>query len=177
MEKEKQTKLTTILWAAVCIALGIVFCFSRAMATNIISIIIGIGLILIGSYLIIRNFVVHKTFAAASSLTGGILLAFGIFFIEQKLVSQLLAYTPWALIVIGALFILDAIVRKFGTMRIKTVLFVVTLVLGIILLTLGLLLKFVDSFKDFAAIILGASMIVYGLFVFFDLVFNKKKAN
>ena len=152
----KKKEVKTIIFSAVLLVIGVLFCFSLSLGSNAISWVIGISLILAGVFCAINSFVNKKSLITTESFLGATLVAFGILFINNGLTGIIIDFIPWLLIVLGVLVIIDSIHKEIAYK--DTARFVVELIIGVISLALGLCLMFIDGFKDFCSVMLGMKM-------------------
>lgn len=163
--KITKNSIKLLIIAGVILVFGILFCCAR---TDIISVMMGIILIAAGGLIIIGSLVTKKRLLNSEGFIGGALTALGIFFLVYdfagNLASIILGYTPYLMILIGSILIVDAVLTIIQDKK-NIVAFVIELVIGIACLTLGICSLTVDSFKDNALLILGILMIVYAIYL------------
>ena len=157
----KETK--TVILSALLLVVGILFCFSTTMGINALSYIIGIGFIFAGAVSIINSALKKKTVLNYSCVIGTALLSFGIFFAEYTLATILFFYVPWLLVALGAIVIADGILNK--VTQNNNVIFLSELIVGVLILALGICLKFIPGFIDLSAVMLGIVMIACGIYL------------
>ena len=165
----KETK--TIIIAVVLLVVGILFCFSLAMGLNALSYIIGGCIIVAGGASIFSTATNKKTTLNYTGIIGATIIALGILFIEYRLASILFGFVPWLLVIVGAIVIVDAILKKLS--QNNNTIFITELIVGIAVLALGLCLKFVPGFIEFSSIMLGVVMIIYASYLLI-MVFTKR---
>jgi hypothetical protein len=184
MKKNLQTAITTWITAALVLTIGILCCVaggnneSSADAYKAISMVLGIALIIVSGLAIVLSCLVLKRTATAETLGEGITLAAGIYFVADTalggtLLSVLVEYVPFILLVVGSLFVVDAIlILVFGIVKKALakafiIPFAVELVIGAVAIVLGALaLPSVDVITHGAKfIILGIILIVYAAFL------------
>ena len=144
------------------------------MAAEAVSIIIGVGIILLGLGLLCSSFLGTKKFIGGGAIAGGAIIAFGIMFIVDTLAGVIFAYIPYFLIALGALFIFEAI-RIIVVNKKNVVNFAVCLAIGVIAVVLGVLLICVADFADFAALVFGIILILYAVYGLVMTLTAKKK--
>lgn len=161
--KINNEKARTLVVSIVLLVIGILFCCSLSMGLKALSIVIGVSLIVLGAVLLVTSYMATKGLIAGAAIGGAALLAIGIWFIVDNLASMILVYIPFFLIVVGCIFIVDAIlaiaVRKEGVVA-----FVVEVLIGAIALTLGCCLRYVDGFAEYTALIVGIVIILYSVY-------------
>ena len=165
----KETK--TIMLAVVLLVVGILFCFSLAMGINALSYIIGVCIIIAGGASILNTALTKKTTLNYSAIIGATIIALGILFIEYRLASILFSFVPWLLAVVGVIVVADAILKKLS--QNNNVVFVTELIVGILILALGLCLKYIPGFMEFSSIMLGIIIIIYASYLLI-MVFTKR---
>lgn len=174
MKKLNTEELKTLVIAVLLMVIGILFCCSLAMGINGLSVIIGIILMVLGILFIVNSIIGKKGIFTMQGVMGVVITALGIMFIANKLASLIFVYIPWFLLVLGAVTILDAFLGKYSRNESDNINFIIKLVVGIVALVLGLCLKLIDGFAEYASIILGILMIIYSIYIIF-IVFTKGK--
>ena len=162
-----------VVVAAVLIVLGILFCVSIA-ALDVINVIIGVGFIVAGAVLLVAELVKHKSISTSSGILGGILVAFGVAIIVLNWLGALATLLVIALMVIGALYIVDSVLLIAWRDRKNVKGFAVELAIGAVAFTLGMCLWFVPEFGEFANLVFGIILILYGLYLLVDAFLRKK---
>ena len=176
MAKTKMDKNTIIklVQATFLIVLGILFCFQQSIS-GVISLIIGIGLIVYGLLFVLNRFSISKSLLTPLSLAGYAIIGLGIYTIVADLVSTLLGYFPYLMIVIGSAAIIDAFVGYFAIKNKNVSLMVVKLVLGAILLTFAILILTGVITSQFMAIVSGICLALVGVYSIVTLFIKKSK--
>ena len=176
MAKTKMDKNTIIklVQATFLIVLGILFCFQQSIS-GVISLIIGIGLIVYGLLFVLNGFSITKSLLTPLSLAGYAIIGLGIYTIVADLVSTLLGYFPYLMIVIGSAAIIDAFVGYFAIKNKNVSLMVVKLVLGAILLTFAILILTNVITEQFMAIVSGICLALVGVYSIVTLFIKKSK--
>ena len=159
----KKESVLRIIEACVLLVLGVLFCVSKAVAVNFLSIVIGIGLIASGTALIIISLVKDKTLFNNFGMGGGLALTLGIFFIAANALDFLFRITPFLLIVFGSMFLIEAFIAYFGTKKSSKGLFVLRLVVGAIFVTVGILLLTIAEFANWVSLIIGIAFILIAI--------------
>ncbi len=150
-----------IIRAAFVLVLGILFCISQV--GNALSVIIGIALILVGALYIVNAYLKDHRLLTSDGVMGILFIAFGIMFWEDRMMNQVFAFIPWILITAGVVVIVDSILRMYVAYTIDMKNFVIELVIGIIVLTLGICLKTIPAFAEFTSIMVGIVLVIYAL--------------
>ena len=172
MNKLNIDQLKNLIIAVMLMVIGILFCCSLAMGIDGLSIILGVILLVIGSLFLISSIVSNKDVLTTTGLIGVVIATIGIMFIANKLAGIIFVFIPWFLIILGTVVILDAFLGKFFRGENSTLEFVIKLVVGIISFVLGLCLRLIDGFAEYASIMLGILMIIYSTYMIF-MVFTK----
>lgn len=163
MEIKKISKETkSIIISAVLLILGILFCCSNAMGITALSYVIGICFIAVGTTIIINSIIQNKALLNSTCIIGSALIAFGILFAGHELFWIIFNYVPWFLMILGALIIIDSVIKKLNENN--NAVFIAELIIGIIILTLGILLKCIPKFTEFSSIMLGIILIIYAVY-------------
>ena len=160
----KKEKIVALIEAGVILVIGILFCLSEALGIEVLSTIFGVTLIVGGTIYLAISLVVKKGLISIAGFTGGLLISLGILSIVTNIMALIFAFLPYFLIVIGSLVLIDAFLGKFVRNDDLLVVFVLKLVIGAVLITLGILLLTVAEFARFASIIFGASLIVISIY-------------
>ena len=169
-------RIITILEAALIIVIGVMFCCSKAMGEAALSWVIGVTFMLAGVGLRVLGLVEKKALFNAEGLLGSLLFAFGLAFGLAHLAGVLFYIAVWLLIVGGSIVLLDVILRIALRKDRNTLGIVIEAIIGAVSLTLGLCLYLIPEFGQFAAIILGVMLILYGVFMFInDVVLASKR--
>ena len=167
MSKKKITNadVKTLIIAAIILVIGILFCVSLALASKIISIIIGVCILVLGLGLLCASFWERRSVIGGDAIAGGALIAFGIMFMVQGLAGIIFGFIPYFLIVLGALLIIESILLVLLKKSKNMTRFAILLVLGIVSVVLGILLFCVDGFAQYAALVFGIILILFAIYV------------
>lgn len=169
-------EIKNLVIAVLLMIVGILFCCSLSIGIDGLSVIIGLILMIVGILMIINVLVNNGKIFSISGMLGSLILSLGILFLASKLAGIIFAYIPWFLIVLGGVAIADSLIGKFIRKNIKTFEFVVKLVVGVLAIALGLCLKFIDGFMEYASILLGIFMIMYSAYMLY-VYFSSKKSS
>lgn len=184
MKKTLQSAITTWITAAIILTVGILCIVAQNADANssgnayeAISIVLGVTLIVVSALGLVLNALVLRRTAAAATLVNGIMLAGGIFLVVQKQAGNLLVlltdYSAYVILVVGCLFVVDAIlVLIFGLkakMDKKALIIPVAaeFILGAVAVVLGTLALPTVNVISKRLTILGIILIVYSLFLVF----------
>ena len=160
---EKRNRfITQIVSSVILMAVGIAFCFSISEATALISTILGVVVIVSGAILLTVTILVNRAGLTIQGLVAALLIALGIFTILKNPVQLVVEFVPFALLSFGGLLVIDAFLRFFWKKKTNTFVFVMTLVAGSIVIALGICFLTIPEFSQFAGIVLGIVLIVYG---------------
>ncbi len=170
MAKLQNKDVTTLIYIIALFIFGVMFCCSLSMGVEAISWIVGAILIVTAVILLASAYVENKSLTTIDGLLGAVIAAFGVLFIVKRLAWIIVQYIPYLLIFLGGLLILDSIIFIIVRSKRDYLVFGLEIALGIVSLTLGLLLIFVDDFADYASIVFGIILIalsIYQLLLFF----------
>ena len=188
MLESLQKKITTLAYAALLLVLGILCIIANAQANSgnygdaadayqSISTVVGIVLIVIAAIGLIFGLVLAilsrtGAFATGGSITSGLVLAAGIFFVSTTtagdLIMLFLNFIPYVLVVLGAIVIVDAILSFVFAILAKKlkeslVMFIVKLVVGALVLTLGFVAMGDNWLGNNKLMIFGIVLCIYGV--------------
>ena len=154
-----------MLSALSLIILGIIFILSIVLNLNLISIILGVGFIVTGAIFVLIKAFSLQPIISPFGIVGGFLIAFGIFFISVNLFNTLTKIIPFLAIVFGSLIIMEAIFARLVRKTMGKTLFILLLIFGIIILTVGILMLTINKFFEFAGLVLGIVLLVGGIYL------------
>ena len=166
----------SIIFATILLIIGILLCISPAVALDTLSIVLGVGFIVAAAVLILGSVIQEKSLITGSALLGGVLLALGLMFIIDYAIYILAGIAVWLLIVIGALIIVDSILRIAVRNKKDVAGFVIEFLIGAASFTLGMCLRFVDGFAEYTLLILGIIIVLYAVYVLVFALVGKKKS-
>ena len=156
----KKQSVFRIIEACVLLVIGVLFCVSLAMGTEVLSIILGSSLIVAGTVIVILSLVNEKSVFTPISLGGLLAIALGIFFIVANAVGIIFSIIPYILLVFGSALVIEAFLGYFLRKEKLLAVFIIKLVLGVIIIVTGVLLLTVDGFKNYCALVVGIALIV-----------------
>ena len=162
-----------VIVAAALLVLGILFCVSVA-ALDIVNIIIGVGFIVAGGVLLVAELVKNKSISTSIGLFGGILVAFGVAIIVLNWLGALATLVVIALMVLGALYVVDSVLLIAWRDKKNWKGFAIEFAIGAVAFTVGMCLWFVPEFGEFANLVFGIILILYGLYLLVDAFLKKK---
>lgn len=169
-------KTSNLLKAILIMVLGILLCISAVNPSEVINWIISVGLLGTGATMIVASFVLMKTLVSDIGLLGTLALAVGVMFLPAlpgTIAIDWMRVISMIMMVIGAAFIFDGIVtlildRKFKATN------VIIFSMGAVSFTLGICLWLLDSFRDFAGLMLGIIMLVYSILLLVSIFTDKE---
>ena len=177
---EKLSKfLTRMIAGALLLTIGIL-CFivnskskGSGNAFEAISIVSGVVLIILAALLFAAVLLLKRRVAVPEGLSAATLLSVGIFFVCDKtmggmILTYIVEYVPYELVVVGSVFIVDAIIILVLALRNKTNGYLITVITecftGGVTLLFGILALAVDGIKENKFLILGIILIIFALF-------------
>lgn len=158
-----------IIIASILLIIGILFCCSLAMGMTGLSFIIGIMLLTLGVLFIIQSLINNKGILTINGLLGVIIVTLGILFMVNKLAYIIISFIPWFLIIFGCGIIADTLLGKLVRKDENLTQFILKLIIGGICILLGILLLTINGFLEFASLILGIILIVYGIYIIINI--------
>ncbi|MGN1066193.1 MAG: hypothetical protein ACI4QH_00125 [Candidatus Fimimonas sp.] len=153
-----------LIRAFILFVVGVLFCFSAPLGTQLLSILLGVALIISGVATICISIAQKKSLLSSGGILGGAFIALGIVAILENVVNIVIDVIPWVLIAVGALAIIDAFLLFYSRKERKVALFVLELILGIALVALGICLLVISGFSDYAGMVFGIALIVYAVY-------------
>ena len=161
MKKENVLK---VIEACMLLVLGVLFCVSLAWAGNVLSIILGSSCIAVGTVIVVVAAIKDKSVVSPIALGGLLALTLGIFFIVANIVMQFItSFVPYVLIVFGSALFIDAFLGYFVRKEKVLVPFIIKLVIGAALITVGALLLTIAEFADYISLIIGIALILIAI--------------
>ena len=171
----KNDEIARIVYIAVMLVFGILFCCSTALVTSTLSWVIGIALIVASVAMLITSYMDTKSITTMSGFMSAVVLAFGILFIVSNLAGIIFQYIPYILIVWGFYMLIDSFLFRFARHNNSVLIFAIELALGAIAITLGFCLLYVDGFYEWAGLIFGIILILAAVYQLLQL-FGKKSS-
>ena len=162
-KKLSNENVTTLVYAAALLVLGILFCCH--IASEVIGTIIGVVFIAAGAALLLVSLIQTKGLLSGSGLLGGILVVVGIMFILGTIFGFIIEFIILAMIVMGAILIVDAILRVTLRKEKNMIAFAIELCLGVASFVLGMCLWFIPEFGAYAEIVFGVILILYAVYL------------
>ena len=152
----------TIIFACAILVLGILFCCFGAWA---LSYILGGFVIFIGVLFVMNSIIRTHLLLTTNGLVGVVLGALGTMIIVHNLAGLLLSFIPWIMISVGALVIADAFLRYFLRRSIGGRILATEIAVGSLITLMGFGVLFVANLADFTAVVFGALLVIYALYV------------
>lgn len=160
----KRESLYKVIESCALLVLGVLFCVSKAWAGNVLSIILGASCIAIGAIIVIVAAIKDKSIVSPIALGGLLALTLGIFFIVSNIVMSFIEnFVPYALIVFGSALFIDAFLSYFARKEKVLAPFIIKLVIGAALITVGILLLTVEGFDQYISIVIGVALILVAI--------------
>jgi len=171
-QKNSTVLAEKIITDLILIAIGVLFCLKIASGT--VGIIIGVALCLYGAINVVLAATRKHSLFSVQGVLSGVIIALGVAFIAEKLLSNFVRITPYLLCGVGLVFVLDAFLARFHRKDANLFWFVLEFVVGAACLVLGLCLLFIESFRGSASVIFGVSLVVFGAYELVLLAAKKK---
>lgn len=150
----------TIVVSCIALVIGILLCCSVSLG-ELLSWFIGIAISLCGVMYIINSILQKKSILNVDSILGAVLVAFGVMFIIDKLANILVGFLPYLMIAIGVVLLGESFLAKF-LRHCSMAVFVVLLILGTAITTLGIL--FIFFWENVFSIALGCVLIITSVY-------------
>ena len=166
MDKAKIKKYVPLVCAILLLVLGVLFCFGNGMGPFAISVIMGVGIIVLGLVLGIYAAVNTKSTLVTEVLLACAIVALGIVIITGNLAEKVMGIIPWLLVTVGACAIIDAFLAYFvrkGEKKAMT--FALELTCGAVAVTAGFCVNFIEAVKNFIQIAFGIALIVFAIYL------------
>ena len=176
MKNLSSDQMKTLVIAVLLMVVGILFCCSLAMGISVLSIVFGFTLLVVGILFLINSIISDKGIFTTFGIMGVIVVSLGILFIVNKLAGIIFAFIPWFLIVFGCAIIIDSLLGRYSRNNNNMTELIIKLVVGIVSIILGICLRLIDGFAEYASLVLGIIMIIYSIYIIFT-VFSKSSHN
>lgn len=166
MKKVISAKTVNLIYAITLLIAGVLFCVSTSLGEQWISVVIGVGVLLVGLIAVVGDFLKEKCLITRAVIVGSIIVALGIYLIvDRGLVSRILGLIPYILIVAGACVFADSFLLRFVRDRRNTFGFILELFIGIAFIVFGVLMLTVGTFRNALGIIFGILLILYAIYL------------
>lgn len=166
--------MKSIVVAAIVFVIGVLLCCSLTFGARGLSWLIGVSISVAGVMFLVNTIKATKGIANMHGFLGTVLIGFGIMFIADRMANIIIGFIPWCLIAIGATLAVDAFLAKFVKKNATIAKFVGELIFGLVTVALGICLKVISGFGDYAAAMLGAFLIVYAVLMIFNALTKKE---
>jgi len=166
-------QLKTLIVSALIMIIGILFCCSLSMGISGLSMVLGFVMIVVGVLFIVNAILLNKSLFTINGIIGTVLFTLGILFMAHNLAGIIFTFIPWFLIVLGCIIVIEAFLGKFYRNENNSIEFITKIIIGIIFLILGICLKAIPGFAEYASLILGILLIIYSIYIIF-VTFNKR---
>lgn len=150
----------TIVVSCIALVIGILLCCSISLG-DLLSWFIGIAVALCGAMYVVNSILQSKTVLNADAILGAVLIAFGVMFIKDSLANIIVGFLPYLMIAIGIVVLTDAFLAKF-LRNCALAVFIVMLIVGTIITTLGFLFMFL--WENIFSIALGCVLILVSVY-------------
>ena len=154
--------VSTIIFACAILVLGILFCCFGSWA---LSYILGGFVIFIGVLFVMNSIIRTHLLLTTNGLVGVVLGALGTMIIVHNLAGLLLSFIPWIMISVGALVIADAFLRYFLRRSIGGRILATEIAVGALISLVGFGVLFIENLADFTAVVFGALLVIYAMYV------------
>ena len=160
----KKESIIKIIEACVLLVLGVLFCVFGAIEGNsILSTILGIALIVAGTAILVMSIIKDKSTIAPIGLAGLLAISLGIFFIVADVVNIIYEFVPYILLVFGSALFIDAFIGYFARKEKVIAAFIIKLIVGAALITIGALLLTNVIGNQAVGIIVGVALILIAI--------------
>lgn len=158
----KNNHTRTIVISCIALVIGILLCCSISLG-QLLSWFIGIAISLCGVMYIVNSILQKKGVLNADAILGAILTAFGVMFIIDQMASIIIAFLPYLMIAVGVIFLSESFLAKFAR-NCHLAVFIILLILGVAITTLGFLFIFLWNINEVLSIALGCILIVTAVY-------------
>lgn len=160
----KKDNLTDVVKAIVYIVLGVLLCCSVIDANTLPNWLVSISLMVAGGVLLLTSIIAFKTLIGTDSGTSGVLLfAVGLFLLPSLPNYQPLNWVWGAallMMIFGVAYMIEGLLGLVSKRNAAANIFL--LIFGAAVFALGICLWLIDDFRQFAGLMLGIMLIVYG---------------
>ena len=163
-ESKKINRTMLIVLAAFLVVVGILFCLSNSIGTKAANIVLSIAIILGGLFPVIRSLADKNRLVTPGALLGGAVIALGVFSIVYNVATLILLILPFVMIVVGVFSLTEAFMMMFVRGDRNKPLFIAEVIIGIIMVTLGILIFSVEGVSKASGIIFGIMILFAGVY-------------
>lgn len=159
--KLSKDALSQIIRSIILIVLGIAFCFS--MASQVISYVIGISLIVSGAVLLTISIMLKKAVLTHEGILAAFAITLGITVIVTTMVNLVVTAVPYLLISVGGILLIEAFMAFLVRKKVAPVAFAFMLIGASAVIALGICFLAINGFATYAGIVLGIALIIAGI--------------
>lgn len=168
-------KTMNLILAIVLFIAGILFCVSPAIGEQWVSLVIGIGILLVGGIIAVTDFLKNRILVSRAVIIGSVLVAIGIYLmVDRSIISKIIGVIPYVLIVTGACILADSFLVKFVREKDNVNKFVIELCIGAVAIILGGLILGITAFRQMVAVVIGIALAGYSGYYLYN-TFKKEK--
>lgn len=168
-------KTMNLILAIVLFIAGVLFCVSPALGEQWVSLVIGIGILLVGAMTAVTDFLVNKNLTSRNVIIGSMIVAVGIYFMaDRSIVSKIIGVIPYIFIVTGACILADSFLVKFVREKNNDKKFAIELSVGAVAIILGGLILGISAFRSMLAVVIGIALAAYSGYYLYN-AFKKEK--
>lgn len=169
-------KTMNLILAIVLFIAGVLFCVSPALGEQWVSLVIGIGILLVGVMTAVTDFLQNKTLISRNVIIGSVIVAVGVYFMaDRTIVSKIIGVIPYIFIITGACILADSFLVKFVREKNNDKKFAIELSVGAVAIILGGLILGISAFRSMLAVVIGIALAAYSGYYLYN-AFKKEKA-
>lgn len=168
-------KTMNLILAIVLFIAGVLFCVSPALGEQWVSLVIGIGILLVGAMTAVTDFLVNKNLTSRNVIIGSMIVAVGIYFMaDRSIVSKIIGVIPYIFIVTGACILADSFLVKFVREKNNDKKFAIELSVGAVAIILGGLILGIPAFRRMLAVVIGIALAAYSGYYLYNALKKEK---
>lgn len=168
-------KTMNLILAIVLFIAGVLFCVSPALGEQWVSLVIGIGILLVGAMTAVTDFLVNKNLTSRNVIIGSMIVAVGIYFMaDRSIVSKIIGVIPYIFIVTGACILADSFLVKFVREKNNDKKFAIELCVGAVAIILGGLILGISAFRSMLAVVIGIALAAYSGYYLYNALKKEK---
>lgn len=168
-------KTMNLILAIVLFIAGVLFCVSPALGEQWVSLVIGIGILLVGAMTAVTDFLVNKNLTSRNVIIGSMIVAVGIYFMaDRSIVSKIIGVIPYIFIVTGACILADSFLVKFVREKNNDKKFAIELSIGAVAIILGGLILGIPAFRRMLAVVIGIALAAYSGYYLYNALKKEK---
>lgn len=172
-------KTSNLLKAILIMMLGILLCISAINPSEIINWLISIGLLVAGVTMIVSSLILMRTMLSDIGMFGALALAIGLMFLPclpGTISIDWMRVISMIMMVVGSVLMVDSVIGLVYSKK-KRSQNVILLMMGITSFALGICLWLLESFREFAGLMLGIIMLVYSILLLISIFSDKEIVN